>query len=128
MLTTRLVQKCFSVATLLSACPSFGYQDKLPVQIWEDGQLVRIWKEVITAYFKILSWHSPGKTKENNEIRIAKFLNWVPPEYKCRVLLLHVLHSFQSSICNNHVMSNLIPINFVVVTSLNNLRNYKNKL
>jgi hypothetical protein len=27
----------------------------------------RIWKEVVVAYFNVLSQHSPGKTKKNHE-------------------------------------------------------------
>jgi hypothetical protein len=26
-----------------------------------------LWKEVILAYFKVLSWHSPAETEENHK-------------------------------------------------------------
>jgi hypothetical protein len=39
-----------------------------------SDELERIWKEVVVAYFKVLSWHLPGGTEKNHKktsVRIA---------------------------------------------------------
>jgi hypothetical protein len=38
-----------------------------------NNHLERIWKEVVMAYLKVLSWHLPGGTEENHEkcVRMA---------------------------------------------------------
>jgi hypothetical protein len=32
-----------------------------------NDELEKIWKEAVMAYFKVLSWHSPGGTEENHD-------------------------------------------------------------
>jgi hypothetical protein len=32
-----------------------------------NTELEGMWREVVVAYFNILSWHSPGATDRNNE-------------------------------------------------------------
>jgi hypothetical protein len=35
-------------------------------------KLERIWKEATVAYFKVLSWQSPGGTEEKHEKPVAR--------------------------------------------------------
>jgi hypothetical protein len=32
-----------------------------------NGEQVRIWKEAVVGYFKVLSMHSPRETEENHQ-------------------------------------------------------------
>jgi hypothetical protein len=55
------------------------------------NELERIWKEVITAYFKVVSRHLPGGTDENHEnsqgsLSPGRDLRLRPSEYDVGVL------------------------------------------
>jgi hypothetical protein len=57
-----------------------------------NDELTKIWKEALWPNFKVLSLHSPRKTKENHEkLRRnsrspGRDLNPEPPEYETGVL------------------------------------------
>jgi hypothetical protein len=50
-----------------------------------NGELERMWKEAIMAYFKELSQYFPGGLK-----KITKILKQAPPKYKSEVLLCRI--------------------------------------
>jgi hypothetical protein len=45
-----------------------------------NNELRRTWKEVVVAYFKVLSWNLPGGTEENHEkpVRLVSGLRFEP--------------------------------------------------
>jgi hypothetical protein len=57
-----------------------------------NDELERIWKSAVTAYFKVLSWHSPGGTEKNNnksqsgQLVSGINMNPEPLEYEVGVL------------------------------------------
>jgi hypothetical protein len=54
--------------------------------------LESMWKEVVMALFKVLSWNLPRRTEENHEDlsqdsrSLGRELNLNPPEYEAGVL------------------------------------------
>jgi hypothetical protein len=59
-----------------------------------NDEVERIWKEVVMAYFKILSRTLPEETEEKHDSRCtSRGLNQTHPEYKFRALLATCFHA-----------------------------------
>jgi hypothetical protein len=67
-----------------------------------NGELKRICKEAVAAYFKALSRHLPGGTEENNENHSrdswspGRDINPEPPEYETGMITTRPRRSVQS--------------------------------
>jgi hypothetical protein len=53
-----------------------------------NGERVRVWKKDVVAYFKVLSWHSPGEAEENPENYQDNRLRTDPYTYRIHVNML----------------------------------------